>query len=97
MDLLKLRPKLQCFPVILNPSPIPSHKTQLYPQRFSIQSAVKRFRVLSELNGKLNGALSGDTDPRFIDRVCFFFFLLSLCFNYVFHICLDYWVALGKL
>ncbi|XP_021741976.1 DNA repair protein recA homolog 1, chloroplastic [Chenopodium quinoa] len=66
MDLLKLRPTLQCFPRILNPSTL--HKTQFYTQRFSVQSAVKNFRVFSELNGKLNGALSGDNDPRFIDR-----------------------------
>lgn len=33
--------------------------------------AVKHTKVLSELNSKVNGVLSGDSDPRFLDRVCF--------------------------
>lgn len=28
-------------------------------------------RVRCELQAKVNGALSADSDPRFIDRVCF--------------------------
>lgn len=81
MDLLKLRPNLQWFPTKLTS---PSHKTQSFFQRLSVQSAIKQFRVRSELNGKLNGALSGDTDPRSVDRV--FFFLSSFILFSVFSI-----------
>ncbi|KAL2943545.1 DNA repair protein recA-like protein 1 chloroplastic [Bienertia sinuspersici] len=66
MELLQLRPNLQSFPTKHN-SKSP-HKFQLYCQRLSIKSSVKQFRVRSEVNGKLNGALSADSDPRFIDR-----------------------------
>lgn len=36
-------------------------------------SKLKQLRIRSEFDGKANGALSADFDPRFIDRVCFSF------------------------
>ncbi|CAO2840655.1 unnamed protein product [Amaranthus hypochondriacus] len=65
MELLKLPPNLQFYPAKLKLNPqFLCRKTQ----RLSVQSALKKLRVRSEFNGKSNGALSGDTDPRLIDR-----------------------------
>ncbi|KAI4323159.1 hypothetical protein L6164_022788 [Bauhinia variegata] len=36
--------------------------------RFTSQAAAKHVRIKCELDGKVNGALSGDLDPRFLDR-----------------------------
>ena len=66
MELLKLPPNLHFYPAKLKLNPQFLCRTT---QRLSVQSALKKLRVRSEFNGKFNGALSGDTDPRLMDRV----------------------------
>ena len=39
------------------------------PLRFRAVTAFKQANIQCELDGRPNGALSGDFDPRFIDRV----------------------------
>uniref|UniRef100_A0A7C9AV41 Uncharacterized protein n=1 Tax=Opuntia streptacantha TaxID=393608 RepID=A0A7C9AV41_OPUST len=71
MDILLL-PKPVCFPTKLNPnllSPLQFQRIQLHRQRLPFQrSTVKQASVRSELNGKVNGALSGEADPRLNER-----------------------------
>ncbi|KAJ7981989.1 putative DNA repair protein recA [Quillaja saponaria] len=43
-------------------------KFQSFFSRFTPKSASKKVRIQSELEGKVNGALYGDFDPRFLDR-----------------------------
>lgn len=48
----------------------PSSSLQLQPSwpRLKTQFAAKPIRVVSELNSRVNGSLSSDFDPRFLDR-----------------------------
>lgn len=51
------------------------------PLRFRAVTASKHVNIQCELDGRPNGALSGDFDPRFIDRVCLILLLLLLVTN----------------
>lgn len=51
------------------------------PLRFRAVTAFKHANIQCELEGRPNGALSGDFDPRFIDRVCPILLLLLLVMN----------------
>ncbi|KAJ8443238.1 hypothetical protein Cgig2_010133 [Carnegiea gigantea] len=70
MDIL-LHPNPLCSPTKLNPnllSPLQFQRIQLHRQRLFQRSLVKQASARSELNGKVNGALSGEANPRFIER-----------------------------
>ncbi|KAK2971968.1 hypothetical protein RJ640_004988 [Escallonia rubra] len=62
-------------PLILPPS---SLHYQTSRPRLKPQFAAKQIRVSSEFDLKVNGVLSGDSDPRFLDRVSSFSFLEQL-------------------
>ncbi|XP_047334406.1 DNA repair protein recA homolog 1, chloroplastic [Impatiens glandulifera] len=74
MDLvLPLKPQViistTYYPSLFSPLPPSSSlKFQTFRTRLGPQFALKRATVRSEFDGKVNGALSGDLDPRFLDR-----------------------------
>jgi len=51
-------------------APLSSSLLFPFPLRFRAVTAFKHANIQCELEGRPNGALSGDFDPRFIDRVC---------------------------
>ncbi|XP_058219043.1 DNA repair protein recA homolog 1, chloroplastic [Rhododendron vialii] len=72
MDMVSsVKPKLvasKLFPPLFSPySPLQCRATSV-STRLKSNSALKRIWARSEPDGKVNGVLSGDFDPRFIDR-----------------------------
>jgi hypothetical protein len=69
--------------------PCPQRSFKCWPSRIlTPASKLKQVRIRSEFEGKVNGALSADFDPRFLDRVCcsFLFFFTSALQLYLLHI-----------
>lgn len=69
--------------------PCPQRSFKCWPSRIlTPASKLKQVRIRSEFEGKVNGALSADFDPRFLDRVCsfFHFFFTSALQLYLIHI-----------
>ena len=62
------------------------------PRTLTPASKLKHVKIRSEFDGKVNGALSNDFDPRFLDRVYFtpsflFFFFSCSCICVSFPLC----------
>ncbi|KAI8005822.1 hypothetical protein LOK49_LG07G03600 [Camellia lanceoleosa] len=76
MDMVfPLKPQIQFVsaskiypPFLSSSSSSSSLQSQASRSRSKSNSALKQIRARSEFDGKVNGVLSGDSDPRFVDR-----------------------------